>query len=223
MKRIILLICSICLLAGGCKKFDPSELWENINSLDKRVTALEKLCKEMNTNISALQTLVEALEKNDYITNVSPVQNNGEVIGYTISFVYSDPITIYHGEDGEDGEDGKDGQDGSAGADGQDGMTPVIGVGQDTDGVYYWTINGEWLLDENGQKIRATGADGKDGQDGAPGQDGVPGQDGAPGQDGEDGKDGQDGVTPQLKIEDDYWYVSYDGGKNHPLVEEPLS
>ncbi|MBO5803816.1 MAG: hypothetical protein J6R25_01895, partial [Bacteroidales bacterium] len=24
--------------------------------------------------------------------------------------------------------------------------------------------------------------------------------------------DGEDGITPQLKIEDDYWYVSYDNG-----------
>ena len=32
------------------------------------------------------------------------------------------------------------------------------------------------------------------------------------GADGENGKDGADGVTPQLKIENDYWYVSYDNG-----------
>lgn len=35
---------------------------------------------------------------------------------------------------------------------------------------------------------------------------------GAPGKDGEDGTPGQDGITPQLKIEDGYWYVSYDNG-----------
>ena len=87
MKKLIYLICTLGIVLTGCKKFDPSDIWDNINSLDKRVTALEKLCKEMNTNISSLQTLVKALEKNDYITNVSPVTNNGEVIGYTISFV----------------------------------------------------------------------------------------------------------------------------------------
>jgi hypothetical protein len=35
---------------------------------------------------------------------------------------------------------------------------------------------------------------------------------GAPGKDGEDGTPGQDGITPQLKIEDGYWYISYDNG-----------
>ena len=35
---------------------------------------------------------------------------------------------------------------------------------------------------------------------------------GAPGKDGEDGSSGQDGITPRLKIEDGYWYVSYDNG-----------
>ena len=62
------------------------------------------------------------------------------------------------------------------------------------------------------------GADGKDGQDGTngkdgqDGKDGEDGQDGANGIDGKDGKDGKDGITPQLKIEDGYWYLSYDNG-----------
>lgn len=41
------------------------------------------------------------------------------------------------------------------------------------------------------------------------------GQNGADGQDGEngtDGRDGVDGITPSLKIENGYWYVSYDNG-----------
>ena len=127
----------------------------------------------MNTNITALQTIVEALEKNDYITNVSPVRKDGEVIGYNISFAKSDSITIYHGENGKDGADGKD------------GYTPQIGVMKDTDGIYYWTLDGEWLLDGKGNKIQANGID---------------------------GGDCIDGITPRLKIENDYWYVSYDNG-----------
>ena len=151
----------------------------------------------MNTNISALQNLVNALEKRDYITNVSPISKDGKVVGYTISFAYSDTITIYHGEDGEDGEDGQNGTDGI------DGYTPQIGVMKDTDGVYYWTLDGEWMLDNNGNKIKAVGSDGADGKDGIDGDDG---------KDGEDGKDGSNGITPRLKIDNDYWYVSYDNG-----------
>ena len=139
----------------------------------------------MNTNINALQTLVEALEKRDYVTNVSPVRKDGEVIGYTISFADSDTITIYHGENGKDGADGKD------------GYTPQIGVMKATDCIYYWSLDGEWLLDGKGYKIQANGVNGIDGTDGS---------------NGEDGTNGVDGITPRLKIENDYWYVSYDEG-----------
>ena len=142
----------------------------------------------MNTNISSLQSIVEALQKNDYITNVSPVRKDGEEIGYTITFAYGDTITIYHGTNGKDGANGKD------------GYTPQIGVMKDTDGIYYWTVDGDWLLDGKGNKIQANGVNGTNGSNG---QDGT---------DGKDGNDGADGITPRLKIENDYWYVSYDNG-----------
>ena len=193
----------------------------------------------MNTNITALETIVAVLQSNDMITGIVEIKKDGKVIGYTITFSKHDSITIYHGESGQNGTNGKD------------GITPVIGVAQDTDGIYYWTLNGEWLLDDNGNKLPVSGkdgkngADGKDGQDGADGKDGITpllkiengywyisydngatwtesgkatgdngqnGSDGKDGQDGADGSNGQDGVTPLLKIENGYWYISYDNG-----------
>ena len=238
MKKLLLSVVLVTTLALTSCQFDDSNIWNTLNEYgetikdhEERITALEELCKQMNTNISSLQTIVEALEKRDYVTNVSEVRNNGVVIGYTISFAYSDTITIYHG------------QDGANGADGKDGYTPIIGVAQDSDGIYYWTLDGKWLTDVNGNKIKAIGVDGEDGKDGADGADGKDGEDGkdgadgadgkdgedgkdgangADGKDGEDGKDGingedgqdgKDGITPQLKIENDYWYISYDNGK----------
>lgn len=155
---------------------------------------LMKLCNEMNTNITSLQKIVEALQENDYITGVTPLFENGTQIGYTITFKKSGPIVIYHGKDGMDGKDGADGNDG------KDGYSPKIGVAKDADGIYYWTLDGEWLLDDNGNKIKAEGKDGQDGNDGSSGEAGS-------------GKDGEDGITPELKIEDGYWYVSYDNGE----------
>lgn len=199
-------------------------VWEKLEDLEERIAELEALCKEMNTNIVALQTIVAALQNNDYITGVAPITKDGKTIGYVISFAKNDPITIYNGEDGKDGANGTNGQDGK---DGVDGYTPILGVAKDTDGVYYWTLDGQWLLDADGNKLRVTGRDGKDGQDGQDGKDGVDGEDGKDGVDGEDGIDGEngqngtngtngvdgkDGVTPQLKIENNYWYVSYDKG-----------
>lgn len=209
MKKILCFLFAVSILSGCGDDYDDSALTGRVDDLENRITKLEELCKQMNTNISSLQALVNALQDNDYITGVTPITKDGETIGYTISFAKSAPITIYHGEDGKDGQDGKPGEDGN------DGSTPIIGVKQDTDGVYYWTLNGDWLTDDSGNKIQAEGrdgADGKPGEDGNDGQDGKPGEDGNDGQDGKPGEDGKDGITPQLKIEDGYWYVSYNDG-----------
>lgn len=211
MKRILYLLFAVSTLWSCNSDYDDSALTGRVDDLENRVAKLEELCKQMNTNISSLQTLVDALQNKDYIAGVVPITKDGETIGYTISFTQSAPITIYNGQDGKDGQDGKPGEDG------KDGSTPVIGVKQDADGIYYWTLNGDWLTDDSGNKIKAEGRDGQDGEDGKPGQDGNDGQDGNPGEDGEDGQDGKpgedgkDGITPQLKIEDEYWYISYDG------------
>ena len=208
MKRFLLSVVLATTLAFTSCQFDDSDIWEKFGELEEtirdheqRITALEELCKQMNTNIEALQTIVEALQNNDYVTSVVPVTKDGKVIGYTITFTKSQPITIYHGEDGADGADGKDGKD---------GYTPQIGVKQDNDGIYYWTIDGEWLYDADGNKVKAVGVDGKDGADGKDGVNGTDGEDGADGKDGVNGTDGKDGITPRLKIENGYWYISYD-------------
>ena len=171
------------LSMSSCGSYDDTPLWDRVNDHEDRITALEEQCTEMNSNIEALRALIEAMEGGNYITNVEPIEENGVVVGYTISFAEGDPITIYHGKDGKDGEDGKDGANGTGG-----GAAPQIGIKQDTDGAYYWTLDGEWLLDDNGNKVKAVG------------------------EDGADGKDGEDGITPELKIENDYWYISYDNG-----------
>lgn len=124
---------------------DTSGLENQIDNIEGRVAALEKLTSQMNTNISALQSAVTALQNNDYVTNVTEVKEGAEVIGYTISFNKSGAVTIYHGENG------------APGADGQDGITPNIGVTQFTDDLYYWTIDGDWMTNINGEKILAQG------------------------------------------------------------------
>lgn len=68
------------------------------------------------------------------------------------------------------------------------------------------------LKDAEGKPISLKGDKGQDGSNGQDGADGKDGQDGEDGKDGADGQDGKDGITPQLKIEDGYWYISYDNG-----------
>ena len=185
MKKIFFLfvLAMLNLTFYSCKT-DTDDLWDSIHQLDERVVALEEMCKQMNGNIGSLQVLVSALQNNNSVTAVIPVKQGDKTIGYTISFAKGDPITIYHGAKGEQGDKG------------DDGTTPIIGVKRHTDGIYYWTLNGDWLRDNNGKMIKAEGKDGTD---------------------GEQGGQGSPGITPQLKIENGYWWVSY--GNNSQWIK----
>ena len=226
MRRLLTtLFLSLVLLSTSCTKMFRDELNEIHTEIDDIKSRLDSICNAMNNNIASLKSIVTAMQNNDYVKSITPIIENGKEVGYEIVFTQSGKITIYHGKDGAAGD----------GTDGKDGHTPVIGVKQDVDGKWYWTVDGTWLLDSNGNKVKAVGEDGKDGQDGEDGKDGQDGEDGNDGQNGEDGKDGQDGedgkdgedgedgedgVTPRLKIVDGYWYVSYDNGET--WEPEPL-
>lgn len=197
MKTIIKLFVLLGVIACAYSCYDDTKIWEELQSQNQRIAALEDLCSELNDNMQSLQTIVKALQEGDYVTGVTPISEDGRNIGYVISFDKNEDIQIYHGAAGTDGKDGADGSDGKDGADGNDGATPIVGVKADEDGIYYWTLNGEWLLDDTGSKIKAVGTDGKNGTDGV------------------DGEKGTDGVTPQLKIEDGYWYISYENGSDN--------
>ena len=215
----------------SCTEYDEVAMWNKNEDMGSRLAALEELCSRLNTNIVSLQQIVEALQGNDYVTGAVPVVENGETVGYTISFSKSGPVTIYHGKKGENG---------------QNGTTPVIGVEQDTDGLYYWTLDGEWLTDDEGSKILAQGMAGKSAYElavekgyrgtldewlaslnGSNGDDGKSAyelavENGYQGTEeewlaslkGSAGDQGDDGVTPKLEVRDDgYWYISYDNGQ----------
>jgi len=170
MKKLLSLLMCGLLLFGCGDKYDDSALRNDLNDLENRVAKLEELCKQMNTNISSLQKIVEALQDNLSISKVEQISD-----GYIIHFSDGSTATIKNGKNSED--------------------APIIGVKKDTDGIYYWTLDGEWLTDEKGNKVKAQGTDGKDGVD------------------GEDGTNGKDGITPQLKIENGRWMLSMDNGK----------
>ena len=170
MKKLLSLLMCGLLLFGCGDKYDDSALRNDLNDLENRVAKLEELCKQMNTNISSLQKIVEALQDNLSISKVEQISD-----GYIIHFSDGSTATIKNGKNSED--------------------APIIGVKKDTDGIYYWTLDGEWLTDEKGNKVKAQGTDGKDGVD------------------GEDGTNGEDGITPQLKIENGRWMLSMDNGK----------
>ena len=167
MRKGILLIFTMLATLVGCGQYDDSELKSDINDLKSRMAALEKQCKNLNENLTSLQAIVDAIQRQDGIVSVTDLPDGQ---GYSVKFVSGKVIYLYNGKNGTDG------------------VTPKISVRKDSDGIYYWTVDGDWLI-VDGKKVRAVGLDGKD------------------------GKDGKDAVTPQLKIVDGFWYISYDNGK----------
>ena len=145
------------LLAGCNDEYDDSALVKRLDDFEQRLERLERLCNDMNTNLGSMQTIVTALDRGDYITSVEPLTENGSMVGYTIRFAKGTPIVVYNGKPG---------------------TAPVVSVKKDTDGIYYWTLDGEWITD-GGKKLPVSG---------------------------------QDGTSPKLKIEEEYWYISYDDG-----------
>lgn len=144
--RILSLISVLALFFTGCQEYDDTEIKGRVDNLESQVTELRLLVEKINSNLTSLVTAVDALNNQDQIVSVEKLPAGN---GYTITFKKSGTITIYNGEKGLDGKNGTDGLDG------KDGKSPVISISQDSDGKYYWTLDGEWLL-VNGQKVPAT-------------------------------------------------------------------
>ena len=74
---------------------------------------------------------------------------------------------------------------------GKDGESSAIDVRRSNDGILYWTLNGKYMYDADGNKIKAAGID------------------------------GVSGVTPQLRVnKDGYWEYSHDGANWLPIKDE---
>ena len=176
----------LALSCLACSKYDDSALYDRLAKLEQRVGAIEEKVKVANEDIKTLRSLVSASTQGKTITEVKKTDE-----GYDLIFSDKQVISIKHGRNGVDG------------------YSPKISVAQDG-GVYYWQLDGQWLLDTQRQKVRVsgeTGPVGPQGPQGAPGKDGAvgpqgpqgpKGQDGAVGPQGPQGPKGQDGaVGPQ--------------------------
>ena len=167
MKRYFFLLLSVLALTLSCTRFDDSAIWEELLNHKERIEKLEAECNKLNTNISSIKTILEALQTNDYVTGIVKIMEDGVEVGYSITFAKGGAVTIYHGTSGENG------------------TTPKIGIQKAADGQYYWTVDGEWMTDDDGEKIPATVA-------------------------ATDGKY----ITPQFRVVEGVWYVSLDNGNN---------
>ena len=125
---IILFFCALIGLSG-CS-YDDTDLRGQIEKLDSRVSVLEQTLSQLQSNLVGLQTTIDAAMAKTEIKNVSTLADGA---GYTITFSDSKygTITLYNGSN------------------------PSMSAKKDSDGKYYWywTVSGDWLVDENGNKV----------------------------------------------------------------------
>jgi hypothetical protein len=119
-----------------------NQLENELGHLSRRIKAMEDNLVLMNENIGTLQSLVNKLNSYDFVTKITRIYSDNEVIGYTISFSNSPSITIYNGKDAQ---------------------TPVIGVKKAEDGVFYWVVSysvghEEFITNNVGQRVPAVAA-----------------------------------------------------------------
>lgn len=185
----------LALSCLACSKYDDSALYDRLAKLEQRVGAIEENVKVANEDIKTLKSLVAAASQGKTITNVEKTTE-----GYNLTLSDKQVISIKIGRNGTDGH------------------SPKISVAQEN-GVYYWQLDGQWLLDAQGNKVRVsgeTGPVGPQGPQGVVGPQGPKGETGAVGPRGPQGvagpqgPNGQDGKTPILRITSGKWEVSYD-------------
>lgn len=139
MKRTFLTVCILlsALLLGGCHE----DIERRINALKEDVSTIEQRLATINEGIRSLSSLVEALEKNEHITNISP-WTIGTWSGYYVTFTSGSVLSLRNGIDG---------------------VSPIVGVNyNETFNAYYWTIQMgpsgtvNWMTNSTGQRVRAT-------------------------------------------------------------------
>lgn len=115
---------------AGCEQYDDSTLTGRVDDLENRVSELEQYIEDLNNTIQGVSSIVRALQDEERVVSVEPLADG---TGYKIVFSDGSEATIKNGEE------------------------PSIGIQQDTDGIWYWTVDGEFLLDGS-DKIPAINA-----------------------------------------------------------------
>lgn len=118
------------MMFTGCEQYDDSTLSGRVDELDGRVTELEQQIADLNTTVQGISTTVRALQNEERVVSVDQLADG---TGYTLTFSDGSIATIKNGE------------------------KPSLGIDQGEDGLWYWTVDGDFLM--NGpDKIPASNA-----------------------------------------------------------------
>ena len=139
MKKLFYLVAAVGMIFTSCEDYDDTGINNKLNELDQRLTELEATVKAMNQDIAGIQTLVDAMQNNVYVSRIV----EGET-GYEVFFTNGESITISNGKDGEAG---------------KDGVTVTIML-DETDGQYYWAVTKDGVtsfIEVDGKRILVKG------------------------------------------------------------------
>lgn len=142
------------------------DLRRRLDDHESRLAKVEQNTAVANQEIQALKSLLSAQAGKKMVDSYRPLDDG---TGYLLTFTDGTTIKLLHGKDGS---------------------SSAVGVKEDPeDHIYYWTLNGSWMLDPNGRKIQAQGLD------------------------------GVAGVTPLLRVSPKgYWEYSLDGKSWHLIT-----
>lgn len=166
MKRVnFLFVLFVMTLVTGCTDLDFFE--RRLDDYEARLQELENEMNVANRDLVAIRELIKAQANAISIKDYRPLDDNS---GYVLTMSDGSKIVLKNGLNGQ---------------------SSAVGVKKGEDGILYWTLNGEYMYDHDGNKIQARGEDGKN------------------------------GVTPQLKVnKDGYWEYSFDGNNWHLILDD---
>lgn len=126
------LLTSLTLVFTACSRYD-----DELDELRARMTLVEQRLDDINKDIEALHALVMEIKQGGYVMAVLPDEKDGKLLGYTLAF--NDGRSVYLRMEASSAVE-----------------APQVGVRQGEDGNWYWTVDGEWLLDGAGSKVLAS-------------------------------------------------------------------
>ena len=161
-RRLLGVVPVILALLSSCTGMVQDDLYLT----HAKLAALQDSVYVANQRLSSIQQLVSELDDGHTVSAVTPVGEDG----YDLSFRDGKVVRIAFGKDGVDG------------------IVHPIGVKLGEDGLYYWTVDGEIMIDAEGNPVRASATDGKD------------------------------AIAPELKATEEGWMISLDGGETFNLL-----
>ena len=107
-----------------------SELKSRLDDIDERLTTVESQVNSINTQLTTLQNLIDGKL---FISGIEDKADGTHVITFVNAYGEMSQMTL------------------------SDGKSPDISVKQAPDGKWYWAVNGDYLLDKDGNKVPVTG------------------------------------------------------------------